>query len=328
MNPLTIRAASTDDVAAIVSLLKLSIGEALMPKSESYWKWKHWDNPFGKSPVLLAFENNKLIGVRAFMRWDWTCNGAIVKAVRAVDTATHPLHLGKGIFKKLTLSLLNEHKNSDIRFVFNTPNQSSKPGYIKMGWEEAGRLPVSFDIRRPLNLAANLMGWRASAVIADDEDSLPALLKRAGEVCALIEDHKLRDPASMKTALSLDYLKWRYASVPVAKYMAITEGGDALNAFVIARVKASKAGRELRITECVEGKDCDHERLKGLIYKKAKSLRVDSITMSGLSKFQGRRLTLNRGPMVTLFDLSGYERFHELKLFKNWSPSLGDLELF
>ena len=72
---MTIREASGQDTAAIVSLLKLSLGEALMPKSESYWKWKHWDNPFGKSPVLLAFEKNELIGVRAFMRWDWTRNG-------------------------------------------------------------------------------------------------------------------------------------------------------------------------------------------------------------------------------------------------------------
>ena len=122
MLALTIRKASGEDVAAIVSLLRLSLGEALMPKSEAFWKWKHCDNPFGASPVLLAFENNELIGVRAFMRWEWTRNGKTVKAVRAVDTATHPRHQGKGVFKKLTLSLLNEHKNSDICFVFNTPN--------------------------------------------------------------------------------------------------------------------------------------------------------------------------------------------------------------
>jgi hypothetical protein len=325
---LIIREASGQDITAIVSLLKLSLGEALMPKSEAYWQWKHWDNPFGKSPVLLAFENNELIGVRAFMRWDWTRNGKTVKAVRAVDTATHPRHQGKGVFKNLTLSLLNEQKNSDSCFVFNTPNQSSKPGYIKMGWEAAGNLPVSFNVRRPFNMAARLLGWGGPPTTSTDDDSVPALLDRSDEVCALLKEHELRAPENIKTAITLDYLKWRYACVPVAKYLAITEGGKSLNAFVIARVKVSKAGRELRITELIEGKNCDREHLKNLIYMKAESLKVDLITMSGLSKLPGCWITLNRGPIVTVFDLNGYERFPELKNFRNWTPSLGDLELF
>src|SRR5688572_13844447 len=98
-----IREATELDIPIIVDLLKLSLGESLMPKSEAYWRWKHVENPFGASPVLLCFEDDMLIGVRAFMRWQWFHNGKIQTAVRAVDTATHPAHQGKGIFKKLTL---------------------------------------------------------------------------------------------------------------------------------------------------------------------------------------------------------------------------------
>jgi len=97
-----VREATPDDIPAIVSLLKVSLGESLMPKSEAFWRWKHVDNPFGKSPVLLACKGDMLIGVRAFMRWEWKRESIIYKSVRAVDTATHPEYYGNGIFKKLT----------------------------------------------------------------------------------------------------------------------------------------------------------------------------------------------------------------------------------
>lgn len=66
-----LRKATPSDVPAIVSLLKLSLGEGLIPKSETYWNWKHKENPFGASEILLADEEGQLIGVRAFMRWNW-----------------------------------------------------------------------------------------------------------------------------------------------------------------------------------------------------------------------------------------------------------------
>src|SRR5688572_23337100 len=101
-----IREATDSDIPEIIALLKISLGESLMPKSERYWRWKHIENPFGRSPVILCWDEGKLVGVRAFMRWEWISEGQLYRAVRAVDTATHPDYQGKGIFKKLTLSLV------------------------------------------------------------------------------------------------------------------------------------------------------------------------------------------------------------------------------
>ena len=91
-----IRKATESDIPEIIDLLKRSLGESLIPKSEPLWRWKHLENPFGPSPCLLAEENGKLIGVRAFLRWDYVENQQIYHAYRAVDTATHPDHQGKG----------------------------------------------------------------------------------------------------------------------------------------------------------------------------------------------------------------------------------------
>src|SRR5687767_10160893 len=130
-----IRKAEESDIPKIISLLKASLGESLLPKSEAYWKWKHVNNAFGKSPVLLAEEEGICVGVRAFMRWQWKMQGKSLEAVRAVDTATHPDYQGKGIFSKLTTTLLDVCKESQWHLVFNTPNEKSLPGYLKMGWK-------------------------------------------------------------------------------------------------------------------------------------------------------------------------------------------------
>jgi hypothetical protein len=62
-----IRPATPQDKPAMIELLKKSLGEGLIPKSEALWTWKHEQNPFGASFVLLAEENGALIGLRAFI---------------------------------------------------------------------------------------------------------------------------------------------------------------------------------------------------------------------------------------------------------------------
>ena len=137
-----IREASKDDTSGILNVLKASLGETSSRKTERVWNYKHVNNPFGKSLVLLAEENNQVIGVRAFMRWKWQYGENIYSALRAVDTATHPDHQGKGVFKKLTLKALEIAGEMGDHFVFNTPNTQSKPGYLKMGWKEVAKLNV------------------------------------------------------------------------------------------------------------------------------------------------------------------------------------------
>ena len=146
---MNIREATQNDIPQILKVLKASLGETSSKKTEEVWRYKHIDNPFGKSLVLVAEEEGEIVGVRAFMRWKWQKGEKIYSAFRAVDTATHPNHQGKGIFKKLTLKALEIGKERGDHFVFNTPNTQSKPGYLKMGWKEVDKLEIQL---RPLIL--------------------------------------------------------------------------------------------------------------------------------------------------------------------------------
>ena len=327
-----IRDATEADIPEIVALLKLSLGESLMPKSEKFWRWKHLENPFGKSPVLLCWEGNEVVGVRAFMRWEWNRQGQVYNAVRAVDTATHPGFQGKGIFKKLTLALVDYCKQQGIHFVFNTPNQQSKPGYIKMGWEEAGKLPVKIGIQRPFSMLKNFIA-NAGTLITEGGNSMMKYYLDHPKLNALLMRHDghMND---IKTKLSVPYLTWRYLDVPVAQYVAVgEESGNELTNLVIGRIKQTRFGRELRITDCISnGKGNDQQWLKKLTAQK-KEWGIDYTTISGTHSGCSKKIVgdvnfeLSIGPMVIVRSLAMGD-LNMLKNFNRWTPALGDLELF
>ncbi|UII23884.1 GNAT family N-acetyltransferase [Fulvivirga ligni] len=308
--------AAKEDIPKIVDLLKISLGESLMPKSVEYWTWKHINNPFGASPVLLAMENNQIIGVRAFMTWQWRKENKVYKAIRAVDTATHPDHQGKGIFKKLTLGLLDVCKDQGVDLVFNTPNEKSKPGYLKMGWEEAGKMPVKIGFKRPLSMVVNKLKSNSNTEFVPVENSEFDILKSIKRYSA---GFKL--PSCWKTDYSLEYLKWRYSDIPIIQYGGV---GDS-SAIVIFRIKKSSLGKELRISDAFG----EEARIKGHIKQIYNNFEFDYISIDGFSSHSLPSLIskkLNNGPEVTVRSVNA--DVEEFTNFRNWYPSLGDLEVF
>src|SRR5437867_2251138 len=93
--------------------------------------------------MWVAVSDDRIVGFRTFIRWRFRVDDDVVDAVRAVDTATDPAHQGRGIFSRLTLGALDELRGENVGFVFNTPNDQSRPGYLKMGWRIVGRVPIA-----------------------------------------------------------------------------------------------------------------------------------------------------------------------------------------
>src|SRR5688572_5631082 len=95
---LTIRPWRDDDLADVLGLLDAAMGWVPDEVHESFFRWKHLENPFGRSPAWVMTDDERIVGFRIFMRWEFEWHGAARTAVRAVDTATHPDYQGRGIF--------------------------------------------------------------------------------------------------------------------------------------------------------------------------------------------------------------------------------------
>ena len=235
---LAIRPYEDEDLDEVLAVLRASLGESpLLRRSPELFHWKHIDNPFGRSVILLATEGDRIAGVRAFMRWNLTAvDGSIVRCVRAVDTATHPDFQRRGIFSTLTLAAIDAATDEGVHLVFNTPNPKSGAGYLKMGWAEVG--PIGVQIRPTMGL------WSRTA----DPDRLPDPSDWLDPVVAA-SDLPLRSRPStgLRTVRDADYLKWRFASHPTARYFRAGSGDSA----AVLRPNVRNRRRELVMSDLV-----------------------------------------------------------------------------
>lgn len=93
-----------------------------------WFKWKYLDNIYGDSYMVLAYKGDKAVGARSFWRND--IDGRI--CYQPCDTGVLKEARGMGIFTKMTLIALDETKDG---FIYNYPNDNSRPGYLKLGWK-------------------------------------------------------------------------------------------------------------------------------------------------------------------------------------------------
>ena len=236
-----IRAATDADVEAMVELMRDALGEGRIPRTTEFFRWKHLANPFGRSPILVAEADGRLVGLRAFLRWTFARGSERFRAVRPVDTVTHRDFRGRGIFRKLTETLLEETRG-DAPVVFNTPNDKSMPGYLKMGWSTVGRVPLWIAPR--IGLASSVLGLGAKGPLELPEGSIDAVVSAPGFETILAEDDGRR-VGRLHTARTAEYVRWRYEAIPGFDYRARADGRAAV--FFTARDRSGR--RELTFVD-------------------------------------------------------------------------------
>jgi GNAT superfamily N-acetyltransferase len=325
---ITLRRATTDDFPRIVELARRALGWE--DDDAAFLTWKHLENPFGVSPMWVALAEDeageRVVGFRTFLRWEFVRGGGtVVRAVRAVDTATDPDHQGRGIFTRLTLRGLEELPSEGAQMVFNTPNDKSLPGYLKMGWTEVGQLataimPTSFHCFAVLHTARTAAGrWPvptelgspAADAFTDDDGVREVLATQPGS-------HKLR------TRRTPEFYAWRYGFEPLG-YRVIATGASLRDGFAVFRRRRRGKALECVLCDVVvpEGDERQVERLLDLVQKAAPSdymIRLDP-----------RRVT--RGPFVRLPRVGPVLTCRPLDEspapeLTAWKLSMGDVELF
>lgn len=288
----------------------------MLSKTEAFWNWKHEENPFGRSEVLLAYDNHTLLGVRVFMRWNWKSGAHVFRALRAVDTVVHPDHKGHGIFKKLTTTLRDQCRTDGYDFIFNTPNTQSLPGYLKMGWVDLGRLRVRI---RPV------MSIVRKSTEPEDMDIVTAVMNYI--------PMQMQAGTQLWTPKSREYLMWRYVQCPALKYFGFTHSQEGW--LIVVCPRTSGRGHELRITEWLPGpqsptRSAMHEVIQSCI----RVFKPDYITISpGIDTSLRRHLSMLRflpslsaGPRMTYYLLRTSKP--AIQNVSDFSYAFGDLELF
>ena len=235
---ITLRPYQDDDLDEVLNLLRDSLGEtSLLQRTPELFAWKHLDNPFGRSIILVAEAEGIIAGLRAFMRWELnTPSGETLRCVRAVDTATHPDFQRRGIFSRLTEAAIEAAREDGVDLVFNTPNEKSGAGYLKMGWQEVG--PIGVMVRPGLGL----LGRRNAEGIPKIEEVLPGS-EPLGDLPPVTD----RQPRGLRTPRTDRYLRWRFTAHPTARYAAVA----AAEGTAVVRPNLRGGRRELVLSELI-----------------------------------------------------------------------------
>lgn len=312
-NPIEVRPFDDPDLPEVLELLRLSLGEPPgLTRTKALFAWKHFDNPFGRSLMLIAEETGRIAGFRAFMRWDLVMpDGTTLRCVRAVDTATHPDFQRRGIFRLLTLAGTELAADQQMDLIFNTPNEKSGAGYLTMGWRRIGtvgvmvRPGVGVLRRRHQHVGATSAAERSMAT----SDRTTAFADRV--------------PLGLRTPRTAQYLRWRFESHPTGRYLfATSKGGVAIGRahnrrgrreLVISELAGTGSHRAAALLRATASPDYTVAWFSTGAVERRWALRSGIIPVPGL-----RALTLMARPLRDLpVDLA----------WSNWDLSLGDLEL-
>ncbi len=320
----TTRPATADDFPAVLALARRALGWT--DDDARFLEWKHLENPFGVSPMWVALDGERVVGFRSFMRWEFVApGGAIVHATRAVDTATDPDYQGRGIFTRLTTAAIEQLPAHGVALIFNTPNEKSLPGYLKMGWREVGRLAVAVmptSVRFPVVVAtARRPAGRWPIVTTAGDD--PGDVFAAGDG---IDDLLGRLPAApgLATRRTREFLAWRYGHEGLG-YRVVLHGASADAGLAVFRCR--RRGRAVEVVLCdVLVPGGDHRVGRSLVRRVAKLAGGDYL-------IRVDRRPVTRDPFVRLPHVGPVLACRPLDAspapgLAAWVLTMGDVELF
>jgi hypothetical protein len=345
----TVRHIEFTDEDNILDLLRASLGEGSSGgRQKNFWRWKHQSSPFGPSYVRVAHdEAGTLVGLRAFMRWEFKVEGRVIRAVRAVDTATHPSYQRMAIFSTLTKEVVADVESDGVDLIFNTPNQYSLLGYLKLDWHHVATIQPLIKVLNYPRFTLGMARSRLSKPMPQCHVSAQFFRAEPTPVITILEQRSVLEKLlqqdqqwwdqqeGIRTRRSWDYLWWRYGSHPTIPYWAVVIGdGDELQGCAIFRTNTRYGLKEVVLCELILAEP-EKQLGRRLLDQFRSLLRADylityfpqGIVHRQALEAEGFRTVPRRGmdfisrPLVS--DLP-----QDPRLFSSWRLIMGDLELF
>jgi len=236
----TVEIASGEDRAEVLALLQESFGavqrSSSVLRSIDFWDWKYRKGPFGAAIVQVARIEGRIAAAGSLWPMSLTWEHRRLRALQPCDTAVHPDFRRRGLF-----GVLNEARKelaAERRFdlIFNFPNGSSLPGYMKSGWRFIGRVPWLVLVTKPVAVVRDRLDPGKSKAI---EVPMQYLLR--GSTADDIPAHSAGVQDSISLERPPDYWRWRFSEHPNRQYGLVRSSTDA-NSIAIFTLSCKPSG--------------------------------------------------------------------------------------
>ena len=246
--------------------------------------------------------------------------GRVLTAVRAVDTATDPAYRGMGIFRMLTLRAVADLTLAGDGIVFNTPNDQSRPGYLKMGWSVARRLPVGVLPTGPRAMATMITSRVPAALWSQETGAGLDAGEALGDpsVATALLEHA--PSHGFRTDRTPDYLAWRTSFGPLRYRLLLASDADPAEGGIVFRLRRRGDAVEAAVVEQLVP---DRRTGARLVRRMLSQTGADYAIGLRTGPSAGLLALPRQGPLLTTRPLAA-----SAPSPKDWRLTLGDVELF
>ena len=141
--------------------------------SSEYIEWLYCENPDGRVVGVDAYSEGSLVAHYATVPRRYVFHDQEIPGLLSVNTATHPNHRGKGLFKLTAGKTYDTAADRGFKFVIGVANDQSIHAFqTSLGFESLGRVRLhvnSYDASEgdhdslKLLMSGDWLTWRASA---------------------------------------------------------------------------------------------------------------------------------------------------------------------
>lgn len=337
-----VRLYRTEDEPQVLDLLALCLPrwarspDRAAQSRATQWRWKHFDNPFGASHVLVAVsDEGTVVGAVALMPWRLRYRDQVLACARTVDMVTHPAYRGQGVASSFWPASRQHLVQANVALTFHTPNRRSIL-FARKGGRPVWTLQPRVNVLKPFRALSRALRHRAgkarpaadpAAVFRTTPATVSELLERRAAVAELLVHDARQSDGQLRTDRSVEYLAWRYASNPALRYYAVcAESQGRIDGVAIFRVD-TWTGISRVVLQDVLLRRCDHEVIAAL--RRQLMAHVDPDLIHHYQS-QSRLLLGRPGLPATRFNFTVGVYQHEFDAVatrpSNWDLTLGDLQ--
>lgn len=242
------------DLDKVESLLSsMAVAHKLPKRTKEWFLWKFRDNPYGESILACAEVEGEIIGCVAYGMQKFLNKGEVINGAMSFETFVHPNQQGKGIFGRLIKLSENAASIRKIQLLINFPNSMSLPGFRKKGWIYKDINEYWLKAINPLKLVYNVKNLKKS-FISSSSNFKDLNLKELSNKGLCLESE------IFQALINVPYLKWRFFTYPVSKYIVINNESF----FSIAREGNRGVLKEVQVLYSIS-KNNESLKLKKLI---------------------------------------------------------------
>lgn len=212
--------------------------------SREWATWKYEANPYvDHVPIVVAERDGELVGARPFFGLPMSIGGERRIALQPADTMVQADHRGRGLFTRMTERSVDHYVDREPAFFFNFPNDRSRPGYEKLGWETVGEEARYYRIQGPERVLADrddsvtdgIVGTIGSKLVGaytrlcDEFADVPGDVSVERHSGVPVEElagiYRRSVPRAIHAIREEQFLRWRFGN-PNWEYSTYVTGGD------------------------------------------------------------------------------------------------------